>query len=97
MIIPIFLLGQKRGIGIISKNAARIVALASFFGWSVGSILWVITIKNMGATVASVLGSTSPLFAVGLSILVLKERVTWKSGIGTLLVVCGVWLVILGL
>jgi drug/metabolite transporter (DMT)-like permease len=51
----------------------------------------------MGATVASVLGSISPFFAVGLSILVLKERVTWKSGIGTLLVVLGVWLVMLGL
>jgi drug/metabolite transporter (DMT)-like permease len=52
-------------------------------------------VKLIGAAVASVLGSLSPLFALPISVFFLKEHVSWKSLLGVLLTVSGVIMVVL--
>ena len=63
---------------------------------SLGSILYVMAVKILGAAVTSVLAATAPLFAVPFSILFLKERVTPLILVGTIVAVVGIWVVILG-
>jgi len=97
MMLPLFTAVQKRGQGIRAPKAAYMIALAIFFGWFLESLSWVVIIKNMGATVASVLISTSPIFALLFSVKLLDEGIRWKGIVGTLITVVGVWLVILGI
>ena len=97
MMLPLFTMVQKRGHGIHLSRSVYMIVLASLFGWSLGSLSWVIIIKNMGATISSVLISTSPIFALMLSIKFLDEKITWKGIVGTFITIIGVWLVILGI
>ena len=62
-----------------------------------GSLLYVTTIKFVGAAVTSVIGSLSPLFALPISIIFLKESITRVALIGVAVTIVGVILVILGL
>jgi drug/metabolite transporter, DME family len=59
------------------------------------TVLFLASIASIGAARASVLTATSPVFAVPLAILVLRERATWQLGLGTLLSVAGVALLTL--
>lgn len=58
------------------------------------SLLYMTSIYYAGAAKASVLTSTSPLFALPLSLVFLKERVNSRIIVGTLLSVGGIWLVL---
>ena len=94
--MPMFLLARHFGMSKPTRQATKKVIIAGFFGMAIGALLYVTTVKLVGATIGSVLGSTSPLFAVPISIIYLKERVTWKTGLGTVLTVLGVILVVFG-
>jgi drug/metabolite transporter (DMT)-like permease len=61
-----------------------------------GSLLYVSTVKFVGAAVTSVIGSLSPLFALPISIIFLKERITRVAMIGVAVTIAGVILVVLG-
>jgi len=60
------------------------------------SLLYMTSIYYAGAAKASVLTSTSPLFALPLSLLFLKEKLNWRILVGTLVSVGGIWLVLGG-
>ena len=61
-----------------------------------GSLLYVSTVKFVGAAVTSVIGSLSPLFALPISMIFLKERITRVAMIGVAVTIAGVILVVLG-
>lgn len=62
-------------------------------GWGLGSLLFVVALSHLGATRTSILTSTSPLFAMPLCALLLKERLHRGVLVGTVLTVSGVALV----
>ncbi len=95
--MPIFSYSVKSNTRPLSKRALRIIAVAGFFGMGLASLLYVASIKLVGATVGAVIGSTAPLFALPVSIGYLKERVTWKGILGTIATIVGIWFVVVGL
>ncbi len=95
IITPLFLGSVRRGMPKPTRKATKIILVAAFFGMAWGSLLYTYAVKMIGASVASVLGSISPLFALPISIFYLKEKVTIKSIVGILLTVSGVILVVL--
>jgi drug/metabolite transporter, DME family len=84
-------LRERRG---VNRRTVASVALAGFLGWALAGSMWVTSIQAIGPSQAAVIGSTSPLFAVLLSVLILREEPTWWTLLGTLLTVGGVILVI---
>jgi len=94
-LLPLFFLSRKQGMPMPSKRATKLVVIAGFFGMGIGSILYVNAVFFTGAAVTSVIAATAPLFALPLTILFLKEKVTPLILVGTLLTIAGVWLVVL--
>ncbi len=70
------------------------IAAAGLAGTAVASLLYVYSVMEAGAARAAILSATSPLMALPLSILFLKERFTRRIGAGTLLCVAGIALVV---
>ncbi|MFW9958274.1 MAG: DMT family transporter [Candidatus Odinarchaeota archaeon] len=95
--VPIFLGSIKLGMRLPTRRSAKIVVAAGFLGMTLGSLLYTYTVKLIGAPISALLGSTSPLFAVPISIMTLKEKFSSKSIIGVVLTVAGVMLVILAI
>lgn len=71
-----------------------IVAGAGIIGVALGTVLFMLAIQNAGAARATILFATSPLFALALSLLFLKEAVTRRVALGTAASVAGIVLVI---
>lgn len=94
IIAPLFLGSVRRGMPKPTRRATKIILIAAFFGMAWGSLLYTFAVKMIGATVSSVLGSISPLFALPISIFFLKEKFTPQSIVGALLTVFGVILVV---
>ncbi|MFW9833925.1 MAG: DMT family transporter [Candidatus Thorarchaeota archaeon] len=92
--VPIFSISYRARSKPLSKRAAKIIAVAGFFGMGFASLLYVASIKLIGATIGAVIGSTAPLFALPISIIYLKERVTWRGIVGTIATIVGIWLVV---
>ncbi|MGQ4912996.1 MAG: DMT family transporter [Candidatus Thorarchaeota archaeon] len=93
--IPVFSAAVTRGMPLPSKRATGIVMAAGLLGMTLGSLLYTFTVKLIGASVASLMGSMSPLFALPISTLVLKEAYSARSIVGALMTVTGVILVII--
>lgn len=70
-----------------------IVIVGGFIGWGLGSVLFLWTVALVGPTRAAILTSTAPLFALPLSLIFLKEKVTPIIAGGTVLTVVGIILV----
>ncbi|NOR39524.1 MAG: EamA family transporter [Candidatus Thorarchaeota archaeon] len=94
--IPMFLIAKHRGMPTPPQRTVKIISIAGLLGMGLGSLLYVSTIKFVGAAVTSVLGSLSPLFALPISIVFLKERITRVAMLGVVATIAGVILVILG-
>ncbi len=92
--IPLYLGAIRSGMSKPTRRATKIVMVAGFLGMTLGSLLYTYTVKLIGASVAALLGSTSPLFAVPISIIYLKEQFSRRSILGVLLIVIGVILVV---
>jgi len=76
------------------RRSMGIIAIAGLAGVAMSSMLFLYAIQEAGAAKTAVLSSTSPLFATGLSLVFLKERITLSVAAGTVLSVVGVWLVV---
>lgn len=93
--LPIVLGAKHRGMRTPSRRSTKMILAGGFLGMTLGSLLYTYTVDLIGAAVASLLGSTAPLFALPISIFFLNERYTTKSIFGALLTVLGVILVVL--
>jgi len=92
--IPIFLIARHQGMPMPTRRATKIVATTGLFGMAIGSLLYVWMVQLLNAALASVVGSTSTLFAVPVSILWLKEDLTRMAGFGIALTVIGVMMAV---
>lgn len=77
----------------LSRHEWVILIAGALIGWGLGSVLFLTTVALCGPTRAAILTSTSPLFALPLSVLFLKERVSRTILAGTALTVVGIVLV----
>jgi DME family drug/metabolite transporter len=94
--VPMVAVAKLSGMAWPTANSTKRVILAGFFGMAVGSLLYVVAVAMVGAAIMSVIASTAPLFAVPVSVLVLKEKVTPIAGVGILATIAGVILVVIG-
>lgn len=62
---------------------------------ALGVTLFVLSIAYAGALRATVLNATAPIFAVPLSMYVLRERASWLVGIGSVFAIVGIILITL--
>jgi drug/metabolite transporter (DMT)-like permease len=92
--IPIYIIASQMGMPKPTRRATKLVAIAGFFGMALGSVLYVAMVKYIGAAMGSVIGSTSPLFAVPVSMVFLKERPSKMALVGILVAISGVILVV---
>jgi len=70
-----------------------VVALTGIIGMSLGTFAYLAAVQHAGAARTSVLTSAMPLFGVPFSLL-LGEKLTARTVMGTLLTIGGVWLTI---
>jgi drug/metabolite transporter (DMT)-like permease len=85
--------GTWRHLLTLSRREWAILLVGGLIGWGLGSILFVVTVSLLGPTQAAILTSTSPMFALPLSAIVLRERINAHVWVGTALTICGVILV----
>ncbi|MHA1948978.1 MAG: DMT family transporter [Candidatus Thorarchaeota archaeon] len=96
VMLPLGLLAKTRNVQIPSRRPAAVLAIAGIVGMGFATFFWVIAIKYIGAIKASVLSATSSLFGVPVSIFVLGEKLTRKSGLSIAATIFGVILVLSG-
>jgi len=77
-----------------SSKSLTALGVAGILGIGVGGLLFMIGVKYAGPAKTSILSSTAPFFGVPLSMFTLRERITFKIVLGTILCVFGIWLVI---
>jgi len=75
-------------------NSLMILSLSGMLGIGFGGLLFMTGIKYAGPAKTAILSSTAPLFGVPLSAITLRERITLKMALGTVLCVLGIWIVI---
>ncbi len=85
--------GRLRELLKLSFREWIIIIVGGFIGWGLGSVLFLWTVALVGPTRAAILTSTAPLFALPLSLIFLKEKVTPIIAGGTVLTVVGIILV----
>lgn len=78
----------------ISPRTIAIVAATGILGMGVGSYLFIWTIDMIGPAKTAVLGAFASVFAMGMAVVFLKERVTPRVAAGVLLCFVGVTLVL---
>jgi drug/metabolite transporter (DMT)-like permease len=86
--------GELHDVRHYSRRTLIVVFLAGFVGTGVAMFTLTTALQTIGAGRTSILTSTMPLFGVPLSILFLKEKISARTWLGTLLTVAGVILVI---
>ena len=77
----------------LSRRSVAVLAVSGVFAMGLASIVWIFALQEIGAGPASALFSTSPVFALALGAVVLRERITPWVGAGTGLAVVGVVLI----
>jgi drug/metabolite transporter (DMT)-like permease len=85
--------GTLPKLGRLSVRDWVVIIVGGLIGWGLGSALFVWSVSELGATRSAILTSTSPLFALPLSVLFLQEKVNWLTLVGTALTVAGIVLV----
>lgn len=95
--IPMVAVARVKGMNWPTRKATKLVIIAGFFGMAIGSLLYVAAVAMVGATIMSVISSTAPLFAIPVSVLMLKEKITPVALIGIALTLVGIVLVVMGL
>jgi len=94
--IPLLWMDRKMmNAGVTSISASDWLALGYLvvFATAVAQQAWLFGVKGIGPSRASVLGNLTPVAAVGLSALILKESVGVVEIAGIGLILTGVWLV----
>lgn len=90
------ILFQQREIGRVREYGLRslgITLLAGTIGTGLGTFTFLAALQRVGAAKTSILTSATPLFGVPFS-MILGEKLTSRTVVGTLLTVAGVWLTV---
>lgn len=94
-LIPMFAAARANGMQNPPRKAVKVIVALGVFGVVPGSIAFLSAVKYAGAVITSVLASTTPLFALPISIFVLKEKLTRLALIGVFATIIGVILVVI--
>ncbi len=94
--VPMVAVASFNGMKTPTRKATIRVIIAGFFGMAIGSLLYVAAVAMVGAAIMSILSSTAPLFAIPVSILILKEKLTHLVSLGIVLTLIGIVLVVMG-
>jgi len=78
----------------LDARTAILLLLVGTIGYAGTSTLYVTAVKMVGPSITAVFSTTAPVFALPMSILILKERPTRQTLIGTVLAVAGILMVI---
>ena len=80
------------------KNPALVkkILLAVIVATLGGFWLSHVAIKHIDVTIANTLNSTEPIFVMPLALIFLKEKITFRGAIGTLIAVCGIIFISIG-
>ncbi len=70
-----------------------VIGGAGVLGIGLGSILFLYSVQVTSAAKAALLSSMSPFFGAPLAALFLGEQLTWRTVVGMVLCVVGVWLI----
>ena len=89
--------GQRQSlkVGKYGRATLGLVIAGGLFGYGIGALLLLNAIHVAGVSRTTILMSSSPLFVLGLSAVFLRERLTLRLGLGTLLCVGGIALVVM--
>jgi len=68
-------------------------ATGGILGIGLGSIAYVFAVQEAGAGKTAILTSTLPLFSLPLAVIFLHEKINLLVILGTVLCICGIWLV----
>jgi len=77
-----------------NRQALPGLILLAIYSTGIGMILWTLTVDYVGAARAALINTAAPIMGVPLSAIFLKENVTPKVAMGTLLSVVGIWFII---
>lgn len=98
-IIPLIILSKREKVININSNKRNWLLVqtctSGVLDQLVASYFFFTAIQHIGIAKTTILGVTSPLFVAPLSILFLKEKITLRVALGTLLCVLGAWLTVL--
>ncbi|MHA1930731.1 MAG: EamA family transporter, partial [Candidatus Thorarchaeota archaeon] len=94
--VPVFAVAKYQGMTWPTRKATTRVIIAGFFGMALGSLLYVYAVAMVGAAIMSVIASVAPLFAIPVSVIVLKEKFTPLALLGVFLTLTGIVLVVMG-
>jgi len=95
-VLTVLPLETKSSIRHLTKSNILTMFLSGVISLGVGDTFLYIGLENAEANVVAPLASTTPLFAAIIAILFLKERVSKRVVVGTLLVTAGTMLLTLG-
>jgi drug/metabolite transporter (DMT)-like permease len=94
--VPLLWTDQKMlrtGIAAVARSDWLALAYLVVFATAIAQQAWLFGVKSIGPSRASVLGNLTPVAAVALSALILKEAVGVVEILGILFILCGVWVV----
>ena len=83
------LLGLGLGQQLPALTAILSILLLGFISYGLSTMLFIYSMRGLGAARTSALYGTAPLAGVLLSILIFKDSITWLFGIAALLMVAG--------
>lgn len=94
------LMSTGKGSGPIRKiknynwRTIQLIVLGTFLTTTFGTYFWGEAIRFIGASKAATIDSTAPLFGTIAALIILEEKVSWKTIFGTVLTIIGIWLVV---
>ena len=98
MVLACALAAARRGtlvqIRDVKPHTWLLLAVSGFVGWGLAATLYSAAIQRLGPSQTAIIGATSPLFAVPMSLFFLHERPTRYTLLGTVLSIVGIALVI---
>ena len=86
-------LGKEVWRGFDVKSLPALIALA-LYSTGLGALVWTWSVEYVGAARAALLVMLAPLIGAPLAVLFLRERMTRKIAVGTLMSVVGIWLIL---
>lgn len=95
-VLAVLPFGARSSVRHLRKSHIFMMFLSGFIALGVGDTFLYIGLETAKANVVAPLASTTPLFAAIIAILFLKERVSKRVVVGTLLVTAGTMLLTLG-
>ena len=79
----------------LTPRSVAVVAAAGVLGTGLGSILFIYAVAEVGAAKTAFLTTSAPVFALPMGVILLSEKLTARTLLGTAVTIAGIWLVLL--